>query len=110
MRFAISVCALSVITLLVLSVLVTSSGAVPNCSQVGKSFCEPEPGCTVQVEFQGSCHDSTRQWQCVWDCSGVRHEGGFEPCNCEGPGCDCLLPGTAVWMADGTVRMLPKES
>lgn len=79
--------------------------AVPNCNQ-GQSLCVPAPGCLAYAQFRGDCSLGTREYKCVWvpgpSCSGG--EGTWQPCNCSGTGCDCLLEGAPITMADGSTK------
>lgn len=86
-----------------------TSNAVPTCAQITSSFCFPAPGCLATVQFRGSCASDDREWKCVWyaggNCSGG--ESGWMPCGCPGGsggggGCDCLLAGAQITMADGS--------
>ena len=82
--------------------------AVPNCSQVDTGFClNPDPvNCTVSLEWRGSCGNGDRQWRCVWSGPECEDAGNSEwiDCTCNGVGCDCLVAGTLIAMADGTEK------
>ena len=83
---------------------------VPACSQISTDFCYTTPECpTVSIEWQGSCAQQNRQWRCNW--GEVCGAAFWVSCNCPGQGnggCDCLLAGTPISMADGTTK--PVES
>ena len=91
--------------LVVLPALATNTAlGVPACSQVSAEFCITTPGCLESyIAWQGSCEEHNRMWQCVWPGCGV---GPWTGCNCpgQGGGCDCLLAGTPISMADGTTK------
>jgi len=95
-------------TLVFFALPIQSSDAVPNCSQVNPGFClNPDPAnCTVSLEWQGSCANGDRQWRCVWSGQECIDAGpsGWIDCTCTGQGCDCLLAGTMIMMADGTEK------
>ena len=98
----------------VLAFMASNAIAVPNCSQVNSSdFCFTEPSCAPPViEWRGTCENLDRQWRCVWvNCSAPfspTEYGPWTDCNCEGEGggegCDCLLRGTPITLADGTAK------
>jgi len=82
--------------------------AAPLCSQINANdFCYPCLPGTATIEWRGDCANLDREWQCHWTCGGP---GGtysdWIPCNCpgEGGGCDCLMAGTPVTMADGSTK------
>ncbi|MCC7144480.1 MAG: hypothetical protein IT349_20475 [Candidatus Eisenbacteria bacterium] len=85
-----------------------TSNAVPTCAQITSNFCYPYPGCLRTVEFRGSCTTGDREWRCRWyageSCNGGY--SGWSPCSCPGGGggCDCLLEGTPITMADGSQK------
>ena len=100
---------LSLVAILALLLFASDSAvAVPNCSQVDTGFClNPDPvNCTVSIEWRGSCGNGDRQWRCVWAGGACQHAGSSEwiDCTCNGVGCDCLLAGTLITMADGTEK------
>lgn len=102
----------TVITLLIVGVLiagVTSQVvAIPNCVQITDGWCDmwcsPDDG---WIDWR-PCDPQIRQWRCECEM------GGSEPspwtyCYCEGyeppgNGCDCLLAGTLIKMADGSTK------
>jgi Pretoxin HINT domain len=92
--------------LLVLPALATNTAlGVPACSQVSAEFCLTDENCpSSYVQWQGDCAQGNRQWRCVWP--NCPPEGPWIGCNCpgQGGGCDCLLAGTPISMADGTTK------
>jgi hypothetical protein len=94
--------------------LVTSgASAVPNCSQINSSFCAPIPECpNKEIIWRGSCSNNPpdREWQCHWkNCTSGPSDlySDWVPCSCPGQGgegCDCLLAGTPITLADGTTK------
>ena len=80
--------------------------AIPLCSQIDTGFCFPAEGCTVYIDWEGSCQEPSVQWRCVWvgggDCHGGT--GPWSDCACGGGGCDCLLEGAPITLADGSTR------
>jgi len=85
--------------------------SVPLCSQVKDNvefFClNNDPYCIPVIQWQGSCGGEDREWRCRWgicdDCPNYCY-GSWNPCNCSGGGCDCLLEDTPVTMADGSTK------
>lgn len=110
MRFLMS----AVIGLIVLSAVFTGPAlGVPACSQVTADWCLTNEACPYSyIAWQGSCEQSNRQWKCVWE--NINHEpcgeGPWIGCNCpgQGGGCDCLLAGTPISMADGSTKPVEK--
>lgn len=81
--------------------------ALPWCSQIDESFCGDPGDCTVEVQFRGSCIGNDREWRCVFHANGncPGETRPWEPCACPGGGghgCDCLLAGSMITMADMT--------
>lgn len=92
-----------------------SALALPYCYQIDDSFCAPIPSCTAQIVWLGTCSNGKRQYQCKWTggaCDPAEYSGVAECCchDCGGGshGCDCLLAGAAVHLADGTTKPVEK--
>lgn len=101
---------LMVLGLMVMLTLLSGDAvAAPQCSQIDSDFCYPCPPGTATIEFRGSCANEDREWRCYWTCQGGIYSAWI-PCNCpsQGGGCDCLLAGTPITLADGTTK--PVES
>jgi hypothetical protein len=87
--------------------------AHPYCSQITpNAFCA-QPGCTPSIQWMGSCLTGPRYFRCCWDCSGTEDDDcsdNWQECECgsTGGGCDCLLGGTMISMADGTTKPVEK--
>ncbi|MCC7144340.1 MAG: hypothetical protein IT349_19765 [Candidatus Eisenbacteria bacterium] len=107
--------------LLAIVVLVLTLGgagdalAVANCEQVSYTWCEPYTGCTRTINWRGSCENGDREWRCSWGGSPTceNYLGAWQDCCCIGEqchsaGCDCLLPGSLIAMADGSKKAVEK--
>jgi hypothetical protein len=83
----------------------------PRCDQISTEFCAPVCGSSV-IQWQGNCSNHNREWRCIWqNCPGGGPDtSAWIPCSCPGEpgGCDCLLRGTPITMADGSTK--PVES
>ena len=101
-------CLVTVGLTIVMCSISANSFAVPLCSQVTfENFCWPCDPPGGHIEWQGDCTNEDREWRCVWDnCPGPNNPSPWIGCNCpgEGPGCDCLLAGTPITLADGTTK------
>jgi hypothetical protein len=107
MRYAFLV----LISVIALMWFADQGGAVPNCNQItAADFCWPKDYCWAIIEWQGSCELGTREWRCHWQGSPQCHEetSSWQPCDCGGAGCDCLLVGTLVTLADGSLKPVEK--
>ncbi|MBU2691640.1 MAG: hypothetical protein KJ970_12005 [Candidatus Eisenbacteria bacterium] len=102
----------SIVMLMILGVLAVTGAAqaIPYCHQVDLgTFCIGGEGCTThRIEF-GSCIDEIKLFRCVWYGGCTPFEGNWQPCDCSstgnpGNGCDCLLGGTPIRMADGSTK------
>ena len=84
--------------------------AVPNCDQVDIGFCLPESGCSRTLQWRGSCFgEEDREWRCCWSGGGCSGCASWTGCTCfGGTGCDCLLEGTPITLADGSTRPVEK--
>jgi hypothetical protein len=90
---------------------VTASGQQPNCSQIDVGFCASIPECGSRaIQWRGSCNNypPDLEWRCVWtNCAPPytpTEYGDWVPCTCSGSGCDCLLSGTQITLADGSTK------
>jgi hypothetical protein len=82
------------------------SFAAPLCSNITvEEYCYPCPPGGVTIAWRGSCETFNREWQCVWQSCGT---SPWIPCTCPGEsgGCDCLLAGTPINLADGTTKLV----
>lgn len=86
-----------------------SAPAIPNCSQINTTWCLLHPECPVFIQWT-DCNPEQRQWKCVWIASGQscpNDQTNWQWCWCdgyEGPGCDCMLAGTPITLADGSTK------
>lgn len=111
LRFVFTMAGSAVAAILLSAWVGGSAFAKPYCSQIDSAFCaDPQGACTVHsILWRGSCLTGPREFRCVWQCSDGLHYGFWEECECgsTGGGCDCLLAGTMITMADGS--MIPIE-
>ena len=87
--------------------------AIPNCSQVDDGFCiTDQEGCYGTSSFVTLCGSGQALWICTFYCGGnFWYESEEMPCccsECGTSGCDCLLAGTMVLMADETEKPIEK--
>ena len=98
--------------LLALLFVTGNASAQPRCAQVvdPNTFCSELSGCTTRtIEWRGSCENNppNREYRCKWtDCGEEEDQFSiWAPCSCAtSGGCDCLLAGTPITLADGTTK------
>ncbi len=78
--------------------------ADPPCGSINQYWCEDEPDCTERIVWAGTCANSSRTWQCVWNCGGIDYPGTPQSCCCGCALCDCMLAGTQIGLADGGTK------
>jgi hypothetical protein len=94
--------------------LAGQASGLPRCDQINQSFCSAPSNCFFDsIMWHGSrCQNGIRQWTCLWWCwdESTQTWGWYydewEDCDCtqEGQGCDCLLAGTQIRLADGRTK------
>ena len=97
---------------LVLLFVTGNASAQPLCFQVvdADDWCAPIYGCSRALEWRGSCENNPpdREYRCRWDgqeCEGGTQWSVWAACDCAtSGGCDCLLAGTPITLADGTTK------
>jgi Pretoxin HINT domain len=99
------------IPLLVLVLLFPAAGfAAPRCDQINPNFCALGNCTSHTIQWRGDCDNHNREWRCIWGGCWDKETGAdtsaWIPCSCPGEpgGCDCVLRGTPITMADGSAK------
>lgn len=88
--------------------LAGDADAIPNCNQINTGFCQGGSQCFKSIVF-GPCIDGIRTWKCYWGGPECDYYGPVSYCHCDNtPGCDCLLEGAPITLADGTTKPVEK--
>ncbi len=90
--------------------LADDTDATPNCRQVSSAWCLGGDNCSKEIVW-GPCVNGVRFWYCRWygDPPCEEATGPVDYCHCDNtPGCDCLLEGAPITLADGTAKPVEK--